>query len=266
MDDPERRPRVFIHEDTLFRSASLSQIVEEAGCELAWEPEERDLYDALEEVLPPLDLIIFLLDSESRELLESLAKLRRRDWLASVPILAVSSLDRSQLDLWQLRALGVVGLIDSGAPAEHVRFRVGQAAWKAKEGRRFERAPCCIPVELNVDGDSLTAYAVSLSVGGLGLASPRAIEPNTLVHLRFALEEGEKPISISGRTVHLREVHRTGAQYEVGLFFLDLPDSLYTDIGFTVSRLLAAWDAVRNMDLDRPEGARSMRSIEPDRS
>jgi hypothetical protein len=161
----------------------------------------------------------------------------------------VSCVDTSQLDLWQLRALGVVGLIDGRAPAEHVRFRIGQAAWKSKEGRRFERAPCCIPVEVDVESETLTAYAVSLSIGGMGLACPAAIEPNTLVKLRFALEEGEDQISISGRTVHLREVERTGADYEVGLFFLDLSDRLYTELGLAVSRLLSAWDAVRSTSL-----------------
>lgn len=255
MEDPKRKPRVFIHEDTLFRNASLSQLVGEAGCELAWEPEEPDLCGALERALPPLDLIVLLLHSESPDLLEAIAELRKRDWMATIPILAVSALDRSQLDLWQLRALGVIGLVDSGAPAEHVRFRVGQAAWKTRDGRRFERAPCCMPVELEVQGEALVAYSVSLSIGGMGLAVSRPIEPNTLVKLRFALEEGEEPISLSGRTVHLREVSRPGAPYEVGLFFLELPEAVYADIGFTVSRLLAAWDAVRNMDLDRTAGA-----------
>ena len=44
-----------------------------------------------------------------------------------------------RLDVDALRALGVAGLIDSGAPPEHVRFRIARVAYKGREGRRFER-------------------------------------------------------------------------------------------------------------------------------
>ena len=96
-------------------------------------------------------------------------------------------------------------------------------------------------------------YAVSLSIGGMALASLRCIEPKTLVELRFALDDGEEQVSVQARTVHLREVRRPGADYEIGVSFLDLPERLFKEIGSTVSRLLAAWDAVRSMELDRSE-------------
>ena len=249
MENQSRNPRVFIHEDTSFEGSSLSEIIEQAGCDLVWDPTLRDLGAALGSIEPPIDLIVLVLHTGSKVRLETVAEIRRHQWLAAIPILVVSSLSAPDLDLWQLRALGVVGLIHSEAPPEHVRFRVGQVAYRGRDGRRFERAPCCIPIELEANGKTSTDYAVSLSAGGVGIATSRRIEPNTLVGLRFSLDEGLEPISISGRTVHMREVQREDAAYQIGVFFHRLDEAMHKDITAAVGRLLAAWDAIGGSNL-----------------
>lgn len=254
---------MFVHEDLSFGRAQISQIVAEAGCEMAGGAWDGGLLDALGEVAPPLDLIVLSFRPEAPATLEAVAEFRKQDWLSSIPVLGVASLDRSDLDFWQLRALGVAGLIDSGAPPEHVRFRIARVAYKGREGRRFERAPCCIPVDVDIGGEQIAAYAVSLSVGGMGLACSQRIEPNTPLELRFSLDDDGEPISVSGRTVHLREVRRPSADYEVGLFFHQLTEGLAARLGLTVSRLLSAWDTVGNLDF---APARAATPLQADRA
>lgn len=245
----ERAPRAFAFGDPEFSGVSLSRIIAEAGCELVEAPPGADIFGAFDALSPPLDVIVLPLQGDPADMLKALASLRTRDWLASVPILGISSRDRSRLDLWKLRELGVIGLVDSRALPEHVRFRVGKIVYKGREGRRFERAPCCIPVEVSVDGEVRMAYAISLSVGGMGLACGEPIEPNTCVRLRFSIddEDRELPLDLEGRTVHQREVHREGASYEIGMFFYPLPERIYAALSICVSELLTAWDAVSGM-------------------
>ncbi|MGH0030373.1 MAG: PilZ domain-containing protein [Myxococcota bacterium] len=249
MTDRTSVPRVFIQEDTPFGDSTLSKIVAQAGCETILDPGAEDLHRALDAASPPLDLLVLVLHSSSG--LKPIATLRKMGWLSTIPILIVSELDVTELDLWQLRALGVVGLINRGAPAEHVHFRVSQIAYCGRDGRRFERAPCCIPVEVRAGGKTSTDYAVSISAGGLGLAVSRHIEPNTVVNLRFSLAEGEEPIEASGRVVHIRERRREGANYEAGIFFHRLDEALHKQLRVAVHRLLAAWDAIGSSDITR---------------
>lgn len=244
MTADRRRPRVFIKQDVVFGDTLLSRIVEQAGCELQPSIESSASSDALDEDPVPLALIIVSLDPDPMRTIAWVADLRRRDWLAAVPILGVSSLDRLGIDYRRLREVGLTGLIDAGAPREHVRFRVSQLAYRGREGRRFERAPCCIPVELETGGERTTAYATSLSAGGMGLACSHRIEPNTVLGLRFALDEETEPISVSGRIVRLQESRRPDAAYEIGVFFHRLSRPVHDEISATVSRLLAAWDTV----------------------
>jgi hypothetical protein len=162
-------------------------------------------------------------------------------YLLSVPVLALGHVDGSDLDLWQLRALGVVGLMDLHALPEHVRFRINQAIYSGLEGRRHERAPCSIAVELEANGAVSEERAVTLSEGGMCLSSHRCIEPNTDVVLRFGLDSdpGER-LTLEGRVIHAREVQRRETRYEVGLFFREASERAIAAIREEVRCLLDA--------------------------
>lgn len=255
MDSEPTTPRIFISEDTQFSRMRLSSIVEEAGCEVVQSTAAGgDLCHQLESVGAPVSLIVVPLYPDPPAQLDAIGTLRRRDWLKQVPILAISPLDQSGLDLSQLRVLGVAGVIDKRALPEHVRFRLSQVVYQGPNGRRFERAPCCIPVELDVSGEVRTEYAISLSIAGMGLASSRKITPNTPVKLRFMIGSPEDQlVEAEGRAVHIRPSQREGADFEVGVFFYPLAESACGAIQAEVNTLLATWASVSRMDLEKQD-------------
>ena len=241
MQSETRKPRVFVDEDATFSGEPLVRIIEGAGCEAIRAADGKDLTDALDAVAPPLDLVVLALEPDRVGRLHAIAELRKRDWLAAIPIVGVCAWS-AELDLWQLRALGVIGLIDTRARAEHVRFRVGQIVYKGREGRRHERAPCYIPVAMDLAEGSLSGHAITLSVGGMGVVCSRYIEPNTPVRLRFRPDDESCEIEVAGRTVHVREARRGGGEYEVGVFFQRLSKPAHASLFTAVTRLLAAWE------------------------
>jgi hypothetical protein len=259
--DSDCRPRVFIEQDIIFGNDPLSAIVEQAGCEpvlgTGGAPGE-----SLAGALPPLSLVILSVGADFSEATMSLAQIRNQDWLSAIPILGVAALDRADLDFWRLRALGVVGIVYTDAGAEHVRFRIGRVAYDGKDGRRFVRAPCRIPVKVDVGGVVSDADVTNLSVGGVGLVCQQKIEPNTQVSLTFSLDTNQEAIVISGRTVNLRPTDEAESAFDVGIFFFRLSEGLHERVNREVSRLLAAWDAAAGLDLVDPEDRAQTASAE----
>lgn len=254
-----RRPRVFIYEDTRFEDVPLSRIIEDSGCELVWTPRGDDFLRALGNVSPPLALIVATL--HGRQTLDAIACVKELPGLEAAPILVLGPADGSELDLWELRSNGVVGLVDTEAPAEHVRFRISQIAYSAECKRRFTRVPCRIPAEF-VHGRCMeTGHVVSLSAGGLAIACANPIQPNTQVQLCFALAEGDAPITIWGRAIHLHELEGDATGYRVGIFFYRPAESVYAKIDAAVSERLSAWDAAGGFDSSQEPGGRA--PVEP---
>lgn len=255
MHSERTTPRVFILENTQFSRMRLSSIVEEAGCEVVQSSVGGgDLCEQLESVGAPVSLVVVPLYPDPSARMDAVGALRKREWLKKVPILAISPIDQSGISLSQLRVLGVAGMIDRRALPEHVRFRVSQVVYQGPNGRRFERAPCCLPVDVEVNGEVRTEHAISLSIAGMGLASSRKIAPNTPVKLRFVLGAPEDQlVEAEGRAVHIRPTQRDGADFEVGVFFYPLADRACGAIQAEVNKLLAAWAAVSRMDLPKED-------------
>jgi hypothetical protein len=68
-------------------------------------------------------------------------------------------------------------------------------------------------------------YALSISVGGIGLASIRRLEPNTEVKLWLPLSESPGRVEVPGRVVRCQS--RADGRYDVGIVFLPLPASAH---------------------------------------
>ena len=147
--------------------------------------------------------------------------MRKRHWLRMVPILAISAEDAAGLDLWRLRGFGIVGLIAGSATAEHVRFRTAEVIAARSCGSRDIRVPCCFLVDIDAQGAFTSEYALSFSIGGIGLASARPLEPNTGVKLWLPLTQAPGRVEVPGRVVRNRA--RSDGRHDVGIVFLPLP-------------------------------------------
>ncbi len=214
--------RVFILEDPCFGTTKLSTIVRAAAREPLAPLFDAPLAATLDSLLPSPELMIIPVCAGSGE--ETLEAVRKRHWLRAVPILGISPASTAGLDLWRLRGLGIVGLIDRRATAEHVRFRIDEVIAARSGGPRDVRVPCCFLVDMEAQGSVSSEYALSFSIGGIGLASARRLEHNTNVKLWLPLTESPGRIEISGRVV--RCLVRADGRHDLGIVFLPLPTSI----------------------------------------
>ncbi|MDJ0868785.1 MAG: PilZ domain-containing protein [Myxococcota bacterium] len=238
--DGRDRPRVCLDQDTRFFRARLSELLEEADCEVVKLDPQTALHTALLEVAPPPDLLIATLHPDPRAGVERIRALRELSALDAIPILAVCPLDRDGIDVPELRALGVQGLIDKRAIPEHVTFRVNQIVRTVEsEQRRHVRAPCFFPVDVTIADQVTTEYALNLSGGGMRLTCTRALEPNTDVGLRFSLPgHGGTLLQIGARVMNCRAGGPGRSPYEAGVRFLDADPRVSASIAREVERLL----------------------------
>jgi hypothetical protein len=78
--------------------------------------------------------------------------------------------------------------------------------------------PCCFLIDLEAQGTITSEYALSFSIGGIGLASARPIEPNSEVRLWLPLKEASGRVEVTGRVV--RSLARSDGRHDVGIVFL----------------------------------------------
>jgi len=228
--------RILIREDAQFGNVTLSSIVRDANCEAILAVGDSDLEAALDCLLPPPDLMILPVSTDDDEILETV---RKREWLRMVPVLAIGPPGQAGLDLWRLRGFGVVGLIDRRSVEDHVRFRIHEVIEARSHASRHARVSCCFLVDLEASGEVTSEFAVSFSIGGVGLASARALDPNTAVRVRLpvtAVPGGS--VEVEGRVV--RRLEREDGRYDVGIAFLVLPDGIRDVVAAEVRSLLVA--------------------------
>jgi hypothetical protein len=245
----KRSPRIFLAEDVHFCGTSLSTLAAELSCCFVVRDPSLDLCDALEDAGAPLDLLCVSLDPNPNAALAELRACRERASITSIPALAISDAPRHDLDLWKLRALGIIGLVATRSLPEHVRFRISQAVYSGIEGRKHARVACHFPVQVSANGESRIEYSVSLSVAGMGLSCSRELGPNTEVELCFALSTQPTDIvTLRARVIHVRPRQRQGVRYEIGVFFLDLSEREIRALAVEVDHLL-----VKNATFARPQ-------------
>jgi DNA-binding response OmpR family regulator len=219
--DRVRRPkkRVMVFQDALTFQLRLPMLLERCGCEVIEVFPHVDSEEVLSGAEGPPDLIVVSIVDGTSPTLEWLRTLRKST-SPSVPILGVALRDRSEFDLETLRALGVVGLIDSAASPDHVVFRVNELVGSYGERRRRERVTALFPVELEAGGETTTEYAVSLSVAGMGINSSRSFELNTCVRLRFhPAVAPEEWIELDAKVIHCARDPNSVPPHRLGVFF-----------------------------------------------
>lgn len=232
-----QQPTVWISEDVLFHRVWLSQIVEDSGCMLVKGDSPVNGAEC-----GPVDLVVCSLTRGGA--LDRLRSLRAKTGLQRAPILGLTTLDRRGLPIEQLKALGVVGLIDKRAIPELVSHRINEITHDGTGRRRFRRAPTFLCVDVSHDGQVSTEYALNLSVGGMLLTASLPIDANAELGLRFQLPMVSPDwIDVRGRVIHRRRGRNSAGLYEVGLFFLDASAAARGAIEAEVWRLLEQEDA-----------------------
>lgn len=235
------RPRVFLAQDMHFFRQSLARALREANLRVVLRPEDMNTLETLCVLSPVPDLLILPIQGNDPATLELVREIRATPGLQRVPILGVSSLDRSGLDFEELRRLGVKGLVDKRAIPEQVVFRVNQVLKPRADThrRRFRRAPTYMPVDLVVGDGVRSEYALNVSCGGMLVTSAEPLEPNTDLKVRFRLPaSGDEFIEASGRVVYQQPGRDASAPYLLGLFFYPLAERDHEVVAREVERIL----------------------------
>ncbi len=234
--DEVGRPRIFLAVDTHFHRLLLSKILRDAGFDVLVPREGESAVEALRGVAAAPELMMAPILASETDHLEGLRELRKAA-PDSVGLLGITTLDRSGLDFEALRQLGVIGLIDKSSLPEQLIFRVNSLV-RPGGGRRQVRVPAFTPVDL-VCGDWTGAeYAVSLSMGGIGVTSTHAIEPNDDVTVRLPLPlNGGELFELPGRVIYRRAGTTDGAEHEIGIFFYPLEPAVESRIAAEIERI-----------------------------
>jgi len=217
-----RRPIVIVFQDALLCGMRLEVFLKAANCEVRELYPNANLSDALRHPCEQPDLVV--LPICDRDSVDAIRDLVSDPILQGVPILGVTAASYADVDFLDLRELGVVGLIDQRVSSDHLVFRVNQVVRGLTEKRRFERLRVLLPMDLEAKGRTSREYALSLSTGGIGLASGRFLEPNTDVCLSFSPAGLEELDGIKGRVVHTFEVPDSVPRHRLGIVFYPLAD------------------------------------------
>lgn len=249
-------PLLVLDRDDHFYRLPLSAVLRDAGFDVADASREgggAGLAAAVDHAgRLPVGFVVHF-GEPAQQAVATLLELRERRELASVPVVAITTLGRRGLDLARIRELGVVGVLDKRMIPEDVVDRLRRILVGPESGRRYERVPAFFPIDLEADGQTTTEYARNLSVGGLGLLSTRRILPNTDVRLRFRLEGEGRDVEISGRVIYSRQA-QGAADRELGVFFYPMEApirrALEAEVAWRRDRAEAAASEVRGKGID----------------
>jgi DNA-binding response OmpR family regulator len=232
------QPRVFVAHDVRFARLRISQVLRGAGYDVVLKPDDVCLRAAVEREAMPPDLLLLQVESKDPASLDAIRELRTSGLASGSSILGVTAEGRGDLDLDSLRQAGVAGIVDGDSAPEEVLSRVNRMLRAPHERRRHLRAAMQLPVEITAYGENTQATGISLSIGGMGIATVREIETNAFVRVRFAVPEaGDEPIEAEGRATYVLKAGRPEQSF--GMFFYPLRDRALGVIQREVERLLA---------------------------
>jgi hypothetical protein len=212
----EPQPLILVLEDLLFHRVWLSQIVQDADCELIKDVE----LETLDRRPGGSDLDLIIAPVRASTAVRQVEQLRADPLLRNAPILGITTLDRSSLAIDELRGLGVVGLVNKRAIPELITHRINELVRDYTQCRRFARAPTFHPVDVTLAGEVLTEYALNLSAGGMLITASQPIEPGQEVTIRFQLPAvSSEWLEATGSVVYRRRGRNSVAVYELGVHF-----------------------------------------------
>jgi hypothetical protein len=253
--------RAFLAPGLAGRREQLVRVLTDAQIEVVEASCDAGVSDALVRALP-LDLLILPVGPNRRPRPDWLQSIQAQPGLEGLPILGAlaGELDVDQLEM--LRMLGLAGVLDLGAAAEQVMFRVSRVLRRNGPERRVHtRIPVAFDVTVDADGVVTTQRAESLSSGGLRLRSSLALELNREIRLRFRPEPEMVSIRANARVVNCTRGEEGGGGHAVGVFFLDLSASDRMRLDSLIARRLGGTPASQghvetHAEQERPLGVR----------
>jgi len=234
----DTRPIAVLAEDVSIGGIPLSDTLEKTSCTVVVCKPGESIVEAGNRCPRKPDVIIVPVQPSDSSELDRIREIRESSRLRDTPILAVVDSPGSPRNRRSLQALGVVGLLDRRTAPAHVMFRINRIVHGSSGRRLAPRAPAFFPLTLETAGRAATEYALSLSPGGMGVTSELPLDLNSVVQLRFRLEDKGEPLRISGRVVYCRSGPDCAPLNEIGIVFVALDPESRSRIEGEVARLL----------------------------
>ena len=135
---------------------------------------------------------------------ELLRRLRERWGPGEVPVLVATDRALEPSDVEALQELEAQGSVSMFAPADHVLFRLNAALHQEEDGRRCQRVPLSVPVQVLHGRATTFAYAYNVSADGMYVRASEAPPSGSRVEVRFALPGGHAHVCAEAVVRHVR--------------------------------------------------------------
>jgi uncharacterized protein (TIGR02266 family) len=171
-----------------------------------------ELLARVEEEGDRIDLLLLDLQLPQGRGVELVKTLRRKAFRA--PIIVFSGTVPKAKDVGELTALGVAGYMNEYTAAPHILRTLAPHLFPEQHNRRSSpRVALGVPVSYRLQNTIAAALTLNVSTGGLAVRAPKALEPGTVVKVRFRIPEAKKDVEAEARVAWVDNVLGMGLQF-----------------------------------------------------
>lgn len=191
---------ILIADDSVFFRTKLSDILVEAGHNVRFAKDGREVLNELTIDSKTLDLLMLDLQMPDIDGFGVLKWLNENGYRGRFPVLVITGVYEPVHVMVQLRELGATGLMTKGSTPEQIIFRVNRILFpdKIQHGSPRERVPVSLPVDFVLGDTVRTGFLLNLSDSGAFLHTKTELLVGSLILLRFTLPGSGRLLELKG--------------------------------------------------------------------
>ncbi|MBI5467962.1 MAG: response regulator [Deltaproteobacteria bacterium] len=191
---------ILIADDSVFFRTKLSDILVEAGHNVRFAKDGREVLSELAIDSKMLDLLMLDLQMPDIDGFGVLKWLNENGYRGRFPVLVITGVYEPVHVMVQLRELGATGLMTKGSTPEQIIFRVNRILFpdKIQHGSPRERVPVSLPVDFILGDAVRTGFLLNLSDSGAFLHTKAELLVGSLIRLRFTLPGSGRLLDLKG--------------------------------------------------------------------
>lgn len=191
---------ILIADDSVFFRTKLSDILVEAGHNVRFAKDGREVLNELTIDSKGLDLLMLDLQMPDIDGFGVLKWLNENGFKGRFPVLVITGVYEPVHVMVKLRELGATGLMTKGSTPEQIIFRVNRILFpdKIQHGSPRERVPVSLPVDFILGDAVRTGFLLNLSDSGAFLHTKAELLVGSLIRLRFTLPGSGRLLDLKG--------------------------------------------------------------------
>lgn len=180
---------ILVADDSVFFRTKLSDILIEAGHNVRFAKDGRELISELKIDARGIDLLMLDLQMPDLDGFGVLQWLSDEGLSGQFPVLIITGVYEPGEVMDRLRSLGASGLMTKGLTPEQIIFRVNRLLFpeKTAHGAPRTRVPVSLAVDFMLGDHTMTGFLLNVSETGAFLHTKSELLPGALVRLRFSM-------------------------------------------------------------------------------